>query len=148
MNKPDIAQPPAVSLTGSEALQEMACREGYAPSDYVRRLADFLRDDRLSLAPQRERLAALAEIGSTADIATSLQLTEHLALLDALFCRFAAESVKALERTGPSAARAAEGYLGAALRAQRAALAVLSALKSIRDAPSTSTRGQAPAAGA
>jgi hypothetical protein len=82
---------------------------------------------------QRERLAALAELGGSlrADHAAAGELARHYALLAALFRRLLIDAARLTD--SPRSADAAGRLLDAALKAQRASLACLSALKTIRD---------------
>lgn len=129
----------AADLAGSTSLGEMATREGFTPSTYAIALADYLRDGELPGDLQRERIAALVGLGRNADVATADELAHHYVLLEALLQRFAVESVKALTKDAPRAAHVSETYLNASIKAQRAALACLSALKAIRSTPSPTT---------
>jgi hypothetical protein len=59
-----------------------------------------------------------------------------------MFHRFAREAHEALKSDKPRASEIADRYLTAALKAQRAALTTLSALKMLRDSASTLTKAE------
>lgn len=134
-----LDQPATVDLTASASIVDMAAREGWQSDDYARALANKIRNPNAKFVDQRERLAALAGMGLEADTATAFTLSQHLSILEALFLRFSGESENALQRGGHKSSEIAERYLGAAVRAQGAALRVLSAMKALRDTPSPST---------
>lgn len=67
--------------------------------EYVIALADHLRVNKLPMSNQRERLQALAGVGAGADLASAETLAQHQLILEALFQRFSAESVKSAART-------------------------------------------------
>lgn len=102
---------------------------------YALVLSEHIRASGVPLDSQRERLAALASIGAglKADRATADQLAQHYVILNSLWQRFTRESFEALGQPGPKASEIAERYLGAALRAQRAAMGCLSALTVLRE---------------
>lgn len=82
------------------------------------------------------------EAGLAGDRASADELAGHYAILEALFHRFAREAHEALKSDKPQAGEIADRYLTAALKAQRAALATLSALKILRSSASTPTPTQ------
>ena len=125
-------------LTGCASIEAMADAEAWSPDDYALALADHIRDTRVPLDRQRERLAALAQVGAGADRAAADMLAQTAIILEALFHRFSRTaheiSINGQDRNSVHAER----YLSAALRASRAAMATLSALKVLRDgAPTT-----------
>jgi hypothetical protein len=114
----------------------MAQREGWDPTLYTVVLSEHIRATTVPLDAQRERLAALAGCGAGADKATADVLAQHFSILEALHHRFSQEAVTAMKSSRGRGPEDAERYLAASLRAQRAALAVLSALKTLRESPS------------
>lgn len=148
-----LGQIATVNLTGSASIEAMAEAEGvHCPDSYAVALSEHIRDSQVPFDSQRERMKALAQVGAglAGDRASADELARHFSVLEALFHRFAraAHEVSAkdpIRGSGPAVA-----YLGAAMKAQRAALATLSALKVLRDgnqaAPLT-TSAPAPAAG-
>ena len=142
----------AVDLSGSASMTEVAEREMFDPDKYAACLAEAIRATNVPLDRQRERLAALAQVGAglAGDRASADELARHHAILEALFHRFAREAHEALKSDKPRASEIADRYLSAALKAQRAALATLSALKVLRDGnqpqpPTTAAIQPAPA---
>lgn len=134
----DLTRPAAVNLAGSASPADMAQREGWDPTRYAVVLAENVRRTDVPLDAQRERLAALAGCGALADQAAAEALAQHYAVLEALHQRFTLEAFKALDSGGVRAADVADRYMAAALKAQNAAMRVLSALKVLRDAPQPS----------
>ena len=120
----------------------MAESEGWTPDSYAITLAGHIRNSGVPLQAQQQRLQALARVGAGADSAAAEALCQHWAVLDALHQRFAMEAFKALDGGGRNAGAEADRFLSASLRAQRAAMGVLSALKVLRDA--APTRPSAP----
>lgn len=122
-------------LAGSATVADMAAREEWTPDFYAVVLAENIRTSNVPLDVQRERLAALAQLGAgfAGDRASATELARHYAILEALFHRFTRETHEALMAGKPRASEIADRYLTAALKAQRAALATLSALKVLRD---------------
>ena len=134
--KTDLENPAIVDLMGSGSVADMASREGYLePTDYAMALAAHLRHPKVKMSNQRERLHALAQLGGSADLATAEVLVQHLAIIEGLMHRFSFESVRVMGIPGKRPDEASERYLKAALQAQRAALGILSALKTLRDTP-------------
>lgn len=131
--------PAAVDLTGAGSLKAMAMAEGMPAQGYAIRLAEVLRaPGDTPLAQQRARLQALAGCGAGGDLAAADTLSQHALILEALFTRFAFESGRWLQSNDRKAGEYAERYLNAAVKAQAAAARCLSALKILRDAPSSS----------
>lgn len=149
MSSANLCEPATVSLSGAGSVDEMARREAWTPDFYTLALSENIRSTAIPIDAQRERLAALAQLGGalsqTGDQAAADALAQHYAILEALHHRFSREAFEALRGTGPRAAEIAERFLNASLKAQRAAMSVLSALKVLRDsqapggAPTTST---------
>lgn len=134
MNK--LNQTPTADLGACTSIAEMSEAEGWTPQDYTIALAATLANIEMPLDISRERLAALGGIGSglAAVQASADTLAQHVLVLDALFSRFALEAHAALTRnTNSRAPETAERYLNAAIKASRAALATMSALKILRD---------------
>lgn len=100
---------------------------------YAVGLAELLRRTDLPLTKHRERLAELAALDMRGDDATSAELARHVLLLSALFERFTREAEQALRR--PHAGDTAVKFLDAAMRAQRAAMTTLGAMKTLRGPP-------------
>lgn len=138
MNK-SLDQIATADLTGCQTVAEIAEREGWQDADgWALRLSAYIRDADMPLDRQRERLAALCTVGAHADQAASDMLGQSAIILDALFHRFAqvARTLSVNDQTRSSVH--VERYLNAALKAQRAAMATLSALKVLREgAPTT-----------
>lgn len=147
MNDLSRRTPAPGGLVGAHSVAEMAALEEWTPESYAVVLASNIRNSGVGLSAQTERLAALAGIGGAlslqADETTAAMLTEHLAVLEALHQRFAHEALKALNAGGNKAEVVAERYLSASVKAQRACLAVLSALKVIREGVAPTTRAPA-----
>ncbi len=128
-----------VDLVGSVDLGDMAQREGWSSGDYALGLAEEIRPTFYPLDRQRERLAALAQVGQRVrgDEATAVALMEHYAILEAVWHRLSRESVLALSSGDRKAAEVSDRFLSGALKAQRSCMAVLSAVKVLRDGAST-----------
>lgn len=138
MNGSNLNEPTTVDLQGAGSLEEMAQREMWSPERYAVVLAENIRRTDIPLDRQRERLAALAQVGGSvdqiADQAAADALAQHYVVLEALHQRFALQAFEALNTNSPKAAEIADKYLSASLKAQRAAMACLSSLKILRDA--------------
>lgn len=128
----DLLEPAATNLQGVVSVDDMAQREGMDPETYALALAEAIRSTSIPLDVQRERLAALVSVGALADVATARQIAQHLEVCEALFHRFSHSAVEAIDRGGPKAAETSEAFLRGALRAQRASMACLSALATLR----------------
>ncbi|MDO8249103.1 MAG: hypothetical protein Q7T78_05205 [Rhodoferax sp.] len=140
--KNTLDQIASADLSGSASVSDMATREEWTPDFYAVVLAENIRTTKVPLDLQRERLAALAQVvgpGLAGGQASAEELARHYAILESLFHRFAREAHEALRSDKPRASEIADRYLTAALKAQRAALATLSALKVLRDSASTPT---------
>jgi AcrR family transcriptional regulator len=134
MNK-DLEQIAAVDLTGCATVAEMGNREGWTPDTYALVLSESIRDSRVPLDRQRERLQALAQVGAglAGDQAAADELARHYSVLEALWHRFARTAHEISAEDPARGSVHSERYLNAALKAQRAAMACLSALKVLRD---------------
>lgn len=131
-----LTEPAAVNLMDSKSTAEMARREQMDPDKYAVALSLHIRDDGMSLDVHRERLAALAQVGAglAGGQASAEELARHFVVLNALFDRFAYASAKLVDQEKPLRdAAAAEKLLMCAIKAHRAAVSVLGALKAIRD---------------
>ena len=142
----NLNKPAQQALLGAESPGELARREGWSPERYALGLSEAIRDSCVPLDAQRERLAALAAMAPDlkADQQSADALAQHFAVLEALWQRFAFAAHGALkEAQGGTTRRGQEGaadrYLSAALKAQRAAMQCLSALKVLRDAQAAPT---------
>ena len=134
----DLTAPATVDLTGTSNVQVMAAAEGWTAESYAWALAETIRSTEVPLDRSRERLAALATAGACADRAAASELALHYQLLEALFHRFSLEASRTLDRPSPGSADRAHTLLSAGLKAQRAALACLSAMRVLRDGSGTS----------
>ena len=138
-------------LTGCASIEAMAAAEAWDPAGYALALADHIRDSNVPLDRQRERLTCLAQLGHGADRAAADELSSMFAILESLFHRFARTAHEISINDQDRNSVHAERYLSAALKAQRAAMATLSALKVIRDGagiPSTPAAGALAPSGA
>lgn len=140
MNQP-LDQVTTADLLGSASVSDMATREEWTPDLYAVVLSENIRATNVPLDRQRERLAGLAQVGAglVGGQASADELARHYSILDALFQRFAREAHEALKSDKPRSSEVADRYLSAALKAQRAGLSTLSALKVLRDSASAST---------
>lgn len=145
MTSEKLNQPALVDLADCGSVAEISEREGFTPELYAIALAESVRNSAVPLDVQRERLAALAQVGGGADKASADELARHFSILSALFERFAGASSEAIARGDPKAADTAETFMRAAERAQKASLACLSALRVLRESPTTSTATTTPA---
>lgn len=134
MMQSDLTQHATVGLSATTTTGEIAKAEGWTPDDFALNLAHCIRADNIPLDMQRQRLAALANlvpgIGSKA---SADELARHYLVLNALFDRLAWAAAKTAESGKAQHAVAAERLATGAVKAQRASLAVLSALKALRD---------------
>lgn len=125
-------------LTATNSFKEMAQREGWDADAFALNLAHCIRADNIPLDAQRQRLAALANltpnIGSKA---SADELARHYMVLNALFDRLAWTAAKTAESGKVQHATAVERLAAGAVRCQRAALGVLSALQVLRDSAVT-----------
>lgn len=135
MSDIDLEKPATVDLTGSASIADMAQAEKWDPDRYSVALSENIRNSGMSLDMQRERLTSLAQVGAglAGDQATAVEIARHWLTLDALYQRFSRAAVEAMGSDRPRASEIADRYLNAALKAQRAAMACLSALKVLRE---------------
>lgn len=150
MNNLSLRTPAHVSLAGSRSVADMATMEGWDPEKYALVLASTIRNWEVPLQVQTERLAALAGIGGAlsprADEAAATVLSQHLAVIEALHQRFAHQAFISLSSGGNKSVETASRALDASIKAQRACLAILSALRVLRStaptAPSLEPAGE------
>lgn len=140
MEKRNLDKPAEVSFVGAESLPEIARAEGWSSSGYAAALAQRILHPEVNLSIHLERIQALAGTGQEADSWTAQVLAENFEVVESLSLRFALEAEAALstDRATAKGAEIAERYLNASIKAQRAALGILSALKALRDAHSPS----------
>lgn len=131
----ELKEPATVNLSNSTGVADMANKEAFDPDLYAIALAHNIRNDGVSLDVQRERLAALAQVGGclAASQASAAELGRHLLILNALFDRLALMAAKAAGQPGKHSAEAADRLTSSAIKAQRAAVSVLGAMKLLRD---------------
>jgi hypothetical protein len=137
-----LDQPATADLTRATSIVQMAELEQYPPETYACVLSETIRTTNVSLDAQRERLAQLAQIanGLAGDQTTANELGGHAVVLESLFHLFARQAAEALKSSSPRAPEAAEKFLTAALKSQKAMMAVLGAIKVLRDQHSSPTR--------
>jgi hypothetical protein len=135
MEKSNLNQPAVVSLVGAGTVRAMAEREGWTPDTYAISLSEAIRTSLIPLDVQRERIQTLAQVGAglAGGQASAEELAAHYSVLDALFHRFARSAHEISVNEPLRTYKAAEVYLNVAIKAQRASLSVLSALKVLRD---------------
>jgi len=131
--KHPLQKPAQSDLAPARSLAEMAAAEGWTADNYTLALADRIRSTGEPLDSQRERLAQLASLAQGADPATADAQARHAAILNAIFQRFIRCAADLAAADPVRNCAAVETYLNSALKSQRAALGVLSALKTIRD---------------
>jgi hypothetical protein len=139
-----MGKPATADLTGCGTVADMAAREGWTPDTYALTLSESIRDSRVPLDVSRERLQALAQVGAglAGDQAAADELARHYSVLEAIWHRFARTAHEISAGDPARGSVHSERYLNAALKAQRAAMSCLSALKVLRDGnqpPTTST---------
>lgn len=127
----DLQRPAAMPLDGAGSIAELAEKEGWQADDYAIKFAEALCSS--GLETQRERLAALIVMSDSlaADGAAASELGRHYVILDALFRRLIIDAMRL--SSDPRRAEAGEKLLAGAMKAQRGALACLSALKTLRE---------------
>jgi hypothetical protein len=129
----ELNEPATVSLSNSASVADMAQREGFDPNKYAVSLSHHIRADGVPMDVQRERLAALAQLaGGLGAEKSAEELARHYLVLNALFDRLALQAAKAAGGAGQANAQAAERLTAGAIKAQRAAVAVLGALTVLR----------------
>lgn len=142
MDEQNLGIPATVDLTDSASIADMAGREAWSPDKYAVVLAEHIRETTIPLDIQRERLEALAQAGAVlqGDAPAAEELARQAVILNALVERFARVAADlSADGNGARYSAASERYLNAALKAQRAALGTLSALKTLRDSASAPT---------
>ncbi len=137
-------------LAGCTSVADMARSENWTVETYSLVLAEHIRDSRVPLDKQRERLQALAQVGAglgglQGDQAAADTLALHAILLESLWHRFARLAHEAADGT-KNGSMVSERYLNAALKAERASVACLSSLKAIRDGNQAPPTTAAPVA--
>lgn len=138
--------PATADFQGVRSISETAELEGFADAtDYSARFAKALCSSG-SLDLMRERFIALTSVAGhlDPDKAAADEIGHHYMILEALFRKLIIQSVAATEFGGRGSSEAGERLLNGAFKAQRAAMACLSALKVLREAdaskpPTTST---------
>ena len=134
--KNQLDQVTTSDLSEVNSVQAMAEAEGWTAQLYSLALAQHIQSTFEPLDAQRERLAALCTVvGPCAkgDQAAALELGMHEVLLTAIFQRFIRTAAELAGADPIRNAKAVEAYMHSALKAQRAALNTLSAIKTIRD---------------
>lgn len=132
--KTQLDQVATADLSEARTVQQMAEAEGWSAQLYTIALAEQIRSTFEPLQAQRERLAQLSAVGSTlGDQAAADELGMHEVLLTAVFQRFLRTAAVLAGADPVRNAKAVEAYMHSALKAQRAALMTLSAIKSLRD---------------
>ncbi len=137
-------------LSNCDSVASMARSENWTAETYALALAEHIRDSRVPLDRQRERLQALAQMGGglgglQGDQAAADTLSLHAILLESLWHRFARLAHETADGT-KNGSTVSERYLNAALRAQKGTMACLSALKAIRDGNQAPPTTAAPVA--
>ena len=136
--------PAAVDLQDARDITEIAQREGFASStEWAAQFAQALCGGE-SLDVMRERFTALVSAAGriSPDNAAAEEIGRHYLILESLFKKLIIQSVEVAASSQRGSSEAAERLLNGAFKAQRAAMACLSALKTLRDtsppAPTTS----------
>ena len=128
--------PVAVDLQGARNMTEIAQREGFASStEWAAQFAQALCGGE-SLDVMRERFTALVSVAGriSPDSAATEEIGRHYLILEALFKKLIIQSVEVQCSGQRGSSEAAERLLNGAFKAQRAAMACLSALRTLRDA--------------
>lgn len=131
LDRADLSQIAAADLTGCSTVSQIAEREGWQDANgWALRLSTHITNSDIPLDTQRERLAALCAVGALADQATAEALTQHAIVLESLFYHMArtAHNLSVNDQAVRYSVHA-ERFLNASLKAQRAALACMSAVK-------------------
>lgn len=135
-------------LSNCDSVADIAAAEGWTAETYALVLSEHIRDSRVPLDRSRERLQALAQVGAglgglQGDQAAADTISLHAILLESIWHRFARLAHEAADGT-KNGSMVSERYLSAALKAQRAVMSCLSALKAIREGnqatPTTAAR--------
>ena len=137
----DLDKITEADLTECTSIQAMAQKEGWDPDRYAINLSESMGRTGVSLDSQRERLAALASIAPAllGDQSAADELARHEKVLTALFHRFAYTASELAAKDTSRYGRAAGAFLDGALKAQRASMLVLGAIKAIRDSQQHAT---------
>lgn len=127
----DLSDAARVPLAGAQSIAAMAEAEGFTADDYTVALVSRIGVTQLPFNRQIARMQALAGIATktSPDNVTADELARHYVLTLALFEKF---SLLASDCASSGKARAAGIYMSAAASAQRASLAVLNALETLR----------------
>ncbi len=128
-----LDQVATADLTAAATVQQMAQVEGWTADRYTLELSERIRLTSEPLDLQRERLGQLAAIGGAADQAAADELARHEVLLSAIFQRFIRQAAELAANDPVRYAKQVDSYMHSALKAQRAAVLTLGALKTIRD---------------
>lgn len=135
----NLTVPATADLVGADSVTDLARIEGAeSTASYAAALVHRIGITTQPLHVHTARLKALAGIatGTSPDNVTAEELAHHYALLHALFERC---TVLAADCANSGHAPGSESYARSAFGAQRAALAVLSALRVLREASTTRT---------
>ena len=136
MSESTFNAPATADFQGVRNMQEVAEREGFtSSSDYAAQFAQALCSGG-PLDVMRERFVALTSVAGHLDPAKAAgdEIGQHYMILEALFRKLIIQSVAATEFGGRGSSEAGERLLNGAFKAQRAAMACLSALKVLREA--------------
>jgi hypothetical protein len=146
MSETTFNTPATADFQGVRNMRDVAEREGYTDtSGYAIQFAQALcRGD--SLDVMRERLIALTSAAGhlDPDKAAADEIGQNYLILQALFRKLLIQSVASTESGGRGSSEAGERLLNGAFKAQRAAMACLSALKVLRDAAPTTPVASSP----
>lgn len=152
MSETTFNVPATADFQGVRNMRDIAEREGFtSSSDYAVQFAQALCSGG-PLDVMRERFVALTSASGNLhhdhdpDKAAAAEIAQHFLILEALFRKLIIQSVAATEFGGRGSSEAGERLLNGAFKAQRAAMACLSALKVLRDGAPT-TPAATPAAG-
>ena len=136
--------PASADLQDLTNLTAIANREGFSSStDWAAQFAQALCNG-VSLDVMRERFTALVRVAGriSPNCAAAEEIGRHYLILESLFKKLIIQSVEVAASSQRGSSEAAERLLNGAFKAQRAAMACLSALKTLRDtsppAPTTS----------
>lgn len=130
----ELLKPPAVDLAPADNLQGLAALEGLPLDSYVCQLADVIAPTENCLDVQVDRFRALASLArcGKAEARTASELAGHYIITNALFERWSHAAFAQHEAGRP---KGTEIYSKLAIQASGASLAILSALKVLRDSP-------------
>lgn len=151
MSKETFDNPAGVGMQGVQNIGDISKREGFHSStEWAARFADALcKGDSLDIL--RERFAALVSVAGllSPDNAAAEEIGRHYLILDSLWKKLVISSLDIGETGARGSSEAAERLMNGAFKAQRAALACLSALKVLRQStqpqpPTTAKPGLGP----